>query len=152
MEGGSLHLDEDEREVVAQEAAAASRALEGGLALDAQRLAEAARLGSVPAGLVGLLEQVVMASLQGGRARHKYTAEGERTLVRLLLRTPLGQQVESQLALVNKALGSLRGRQVEEARVVMRSPGHFVFELKAGAVGLTLSFRPNGVYVDALSA
>jgi hypothetical protein len=107
--------------------------------------------GDVPAGLVGLLEKVLTASLQGGRARHLYRAEGERTLVQLLLRTPMGQQMQSQVALVNQALGTLTGRPIEEARVAMRAPGHFRFDLRAGSVNIALSFNPNGVSVEALS-
>ena len=107
--------------------------------------------GDVPAGLVGLLEQVLTASLQGGRARHLYRAEGERTLVQLLMRTPMGQQMQSQVGLVNQALGTLTGRPIEEAGVVMRAPGHFRFDLTAGSVNIALSFNPNGVSVEALS-
>ncbi len=134
------------------EALAASHALEEPRRSEAVLLARAAEAGEVPAELVGLLEQVVLASLQGGRARQLYKAEGERTLVRLLLRTPRGQEIQGQLAAVNDALDALRGRLVDEVRVGMRSPGHFTVDLRAGSIGITLTVRPYGVSVESLTA
>jgi len=147
-----VSLSPDEAELVAAEALAASQALEGPRREAALQLAAAATSQEVPAELVELLEQVALASLQGGRARHLYKAEGERSLLRVLMRTPRGREMESQLELVNRALATLRGHPVEELRVGMRAPGHFTFDLRAGPVNLALSFRPHGVWVEALTA
>jgi hypothetical protein len=151
-EPAALELSAEEAELVSAEALAASQALEEPRRSQALKLARAAEAGEVPVELVGLLEQVSLASLQGGRARQLYKAEGERTLVRLLLRTPRGQEIETQLGAVNDALGALRGRPVDEVRVGMRAPGHFTVDLWAGSVGITLTIRPYGVSVESLTA
>ena len=146
-----LQLSAEEAELLSAEAFAASQALEEPRRSQALKLASAAEAGEVPPELVGLLEQVSLASLQGGRARQLYKAEGERTLVRLLLRTPRGQEIQTELGAVNDALAALRGRPVEEVRVGMRAPGHFTVDLRAGSVGITLSVRPYGVSVESLT-
>lgn len=149
--GAEFCLAEEEAELVAREALAASAALEGPRRDEAEQLAIAARAGRVPLQLVGVLEQVTLASLQGGRARHLYKAEGERTLLRVLLRTPRGQEITSELEKVNRALTALRGHQLEEVTVAMRAPGNFTVQLQTTSVTLTLSVRPQGVSVESLS-
>jgi hypothetical protein len=147
----AFSLSEDEAELIAAEALAASQALEDPRRAEAQQLASVAPTGHVPAELVGLLEQITLASLQGGRARHLYRAEGERTLVGLLLRTPRGRKMQSELEKVNTALTALRGQRLAGVRVAMRAPGNFVIELQTDSVSVTLSARPHGLSVESLS-
>jgi len=105
----------------------------------------------VGAPLVGTLARVVTASLQGGRARRLYLAEGERTLLGLLRKTPAGQALQAQIDDVNAALKALGGRALEEARVAMRTPGVYTLAIEAGGVTLTLVFEPSGVSMTSLA-
>jgi hypothetical protein len=106
---------------------------------------------SVPADLLDVFADILLASLQGGRARRLYRAEGERILTRLLMRTPRGQQMQGQLDSVNTALAELGGQRLEEARVGMRAPGHFTVTLASERFSITLAIRPDGVSVDSLA-
>lgn len=100
---------------------------------------------------MGTLSRVVAASLQGGRARSLYRAEGERVLFRLLMKTPAGLALQAQIDDVNVALGALAGRSLEHARVAMRTPGTYTLVIEAGGVALTLVFEPSGVSVTSLA-
>ncbi len=147
-----LELSPEEADLVAAEATAAAGVLEGPLEEQALELAGEARRGELPDNLLTPLERILTASLQGGRARHLYKAEGERVLTRLLLRTPGGQRLQENLDAVNQALRSLGGRHLDEVRVAMRTPGHFTVSLQTEGVGLVLVVRPDGVAVESLTA
>src|SRR5690349_6726413 len=112
-----LELSPEEVEVVVAEATAAAGVLEGPRKEQALDLAREARSGELPDDLLTVLERILTASLQGGRARHLYKAEGERVLTRLLLRTPGGQRLQEDLDAVNQALRSLGGRRLDGVRV-----------------------------------
>jgi hypothetical protein len=150
--GAPLRLSEEEADLVAAEALAAARVLGGDPGEQAARLAAAARDGEVPADLAGLLGELVLASLAGGRARRLYLAEGERVLTRLFERTPVGARLKADLDALNAALGALKGRRLEEVRVGLRTPGHLTVTLRTEGFDLTLSLRPDGVGLESLSA
>ena len=147
-----LELSPEEADLVAAEATAAAGVLEGRRQEQALDLAREAGRGEVPDNLLTTLERILGASLQGGRARHLYKAEGERLLTRLLLRTPGGQRLQEGLDAVNQALRSLSGRHLDQVRVAMRAPGHFTVSLQTEGVGLVLVVRPDGVAVESLTA
>ena len=147
-----LELSPEEADLVAAEATAAAGVLEGPRQEQALDLAREAGRGEVPDNLLTTLERILAASLQGGRARHLYKAEGERLLTRLLLRTPGGQRLQEGLDAVNQALRSLSGRHLDQVRVAMRAPGHFTVSLQTEGVGLVLVVRPDGVAVESLTA
>jgi hypothetical protein len=147
-----LELSAEEADIVAAEATAAAGVLEGPRKEQALDLAREARSGELPDDLLTTLERILTASLQGGRARHLYKAEGERVLTRVLLRTPGGQRLQQGLDGVNQALRSLGGRRLDGVRVAMRAPGHFTVSLQTEGVGLVLVVRPDGVAVESLTA
>ena len=147
-----LELSPEEADLVAAEATAAAGVLEGPRQEQALDLAREAGRGEVPDNLLTTMERILGASLQGGRARHLYQAEGERLLTRLLLRTPGGQRLQEGLDAVNQALRSLSGRHLDQVRVAMRTPGHFTVSLQTEGVGLVLVVRPDGVAVESLTA
>ena len=147
-----LELSPEEAEIVAAEASAAAAVLEGTRKEQALDLAREAGGGEVPDDLLTVLDRILSASLQGGRARHLYKAEGERLLTRVLSRTPGGQRTQENLDAVNQALGSLPGRSLDDVRVAMRTPGHFTVSLQTEGVGLVLVVRPDGVAVESLTA
>ncbi|MCL4291433.1 MAG: hypothetical protein KJ056_00170 [Acidimicrobiia bacterium] len=148
---GPLTLGGEEAEIVAAEAAAAARVLGEPRRADASRLAEAARSGTVPPELLGILSEVAAASLQGGRARRLYRAEGERCLTGVLLRTAAGRELRRGLDDVNVALGTLAGRRLEGVRVAMRRPGSFTVSIDCEGVAITLATTAAAVTVDSLT-
>jgi hypothetical protein len=147
-----LRLDEEEAELLAAEAQAASRVLDEPRRSQARDLAAVTAAGEVPEELVDVLGQIVMASLQGGRARRLYRAEGERVLTRLLLKTPRGQELQASLDAVNLALKALAGERLQQVRVAMRTPGNFTVSLQGERFSIVLSVRPDGVAVESLTA
>ncbi len=108
--------------------------------------------GHVDGGTLDALGDVLALSLVSGRARRRYSAEGERVLTALFRQTPQGKALDTQLARVNRALGALRGRALEAVRVGMRAPGHFTLHVRADGVTITLTFRPHGVDVESITA
>ena len=147
-----LELSPEEADLVAAEAGAAAGVLEGPGREQALALAGQARSGQLADDHLAALERILTASLQGGRARHLYKAEGERLLTRVLLRTPGGRQLQEDLDAVNRALGSLGGRVLDGVSVAMRTPGHFTVSLQTEGVGVVLVVRPDGVAVESLTA
>ncbi len=148
----ALELSEEEATLLAEEAQAAAGVLPEPRAARAAQLAQAARAATVPEELLDVLADILLASIQGGRARRRYRAEGERLLTGLLLRTPRGRQLQAQLDAVNTALRSLAGQRLEGVRVGMRAPGSFTVTLTAERFAITLAIRPDGVSVDSVSA
>jgi hypothetical protein len=138
--------------MVTAEATAAATVLDGPRREQALALARAAATGELPDDVLTALERILTGSLQGGRARQLYKAEGERVLTRLLLRTPAGQRLQEGIDAVNQALRSLGGRRLDEVKVTMRAPAHFTVSLQSEGIGLVLVVRPDGVAVESLTA
>lgn len=146
-----LHLDADERELVRLELEPLVGALSGPRRDAHAALADAVDLGQVPGALAPLLGSVVELSLQTGRARRFYTAEGEKVLTGLYRRTPQGRQASAHLADVNRALEVLVGERVEGVSVRMRTAGHVTVTVTTPGATITLSSRADGVRVEALT-
>lgn len=149
--GKDITLSDEEAAVVAAEAAAAARVYGEPRATDARRLAEAAAEGTIPADLVDTFEQLALASLQGGRARKLYRAEGEGQLNRVLGRTPAGRARKRDLAEINQALGALAGRQLQGVEVGTRTPGNHMIRLKTDGVTITLGMSVAGLTVESVA-
>jgi hypothetical protein len=147
-----IELDEEEAELVAKEAESAARVFSEPRRGEAMRLAATARSRSIPPDLVDLLGNLLVASLQGGRARRVYLAEGERVLTGVLRRTPMGRELQQRLDTVNRALAALSGRTLDEVKVGMRTAGHFTFSVNADGVSVTLTVGPDGLGVESLTA
>jgi hypothetical protein len=147
-----LELSAEEAELVAAEAEAATGVWDGPLRQQAADLADRAGQGAVPDDLVPVLERILSASLQGGRARRRYRAEGEGILNRVLMRTPSGRNVQDGVRAVNQALSALDGRPLDHVGVAVRTPGHYRVSLRTAGVGLVLALGPDGVSVESLEA
>ncbi len=145
------HLDLESADLVAQEVLALAQALPEPERPRAVRAAQLVREGTVPGDLVDVVESAVALSLQTGRARRKYRAEGERLLTEVLWRTPRGQQLRDRLEATNRALRALRGRRLDEVRVGARTLGDYTVALRAEGVVVTLSARADGVEVESVS-
>ncbi len=147
----ALTLHADEAAIVADEAAAAAGVWPEPLRSHARAIAEGVSSGVVPGELVETLEHLVTTSLSGGRARRRYTAEGEKLLANVLARTPAGRARAEAVADVNRALGSLAGRPLGSVRVATRIPGNHTVRIEADGVVLTLGLSGAGVTVKSVA-
>lgn len=143
-------LTEDERELLTLELDAMAPTVPAGGLAGYGALARAADEGLVPAELVPLLERITLVALETGRARRRYSAEGEGVLGRLFRKTPLGRTFHESVADVNRALEVLSDRELHSVRLRVRAPGHFTVSLDAGGVRLTVALRPHAVTVESL--
>lgn len=147
----ALQLDEDERELVGLEVGAMLPGLTGERRERYQALADAVEGGAVPPDLQPQLESVLSITLQTARARQMYRAEGEKILTGLYRRTPGGRELHGHLGEINHALTSLIGHELTEAKVRMRTLGHFTVSLRTEAARITLAVRPEGVNIESVA-
>lgn len=147
----ALQLDEEERELVGLEVGAMLPGLKGERRERYQALADAIEDGSIPPDLQPQLESVLSITLQTARARQMYRAEGEKILTGLYRRTPGGQELHDHLGEINQALTSLVGHELTEAKVRMRTLGHFTVSLRTDAARITLAVRPEGVNIESVA-
>jgi hypothetical protein len=148
--GGTLTLDDDERDLVTLELDALLPALSGDRLSRYEALRAAVAAGEVPAELTAPLASTIELALQTARARQLYRAEGETILTNLFRRTPRGKELAGQLADVNKALRALNGHPVKNVGVRMRTIGHFTVTVATEALTLTLAVRPDNVNVETV--
>lgn len=146
-----LNLSEEQRELVQAEVKAMLPSLSEKRRQDYLALSAALGSGEVPGDLVPLLEGVVTLSLETGRARRIYRAEGERLLTDLFLQTPRGKEVSQRLAEVNRALVALQGHPLSSVQVAMRTLGQFTIRIGTSAASVTLLVWPQGVAVESVS-
>lgn len=148
---GSFTVDAAEASIIAAEACAAAAVLGDIERAQAEELADAVGDGIVPDELLGILARVATASLQGGRARRLYLAEGEKVLNGVLSRTPRGREASRGIDEVNRALGAFAGKPIASVRVAQRTPGNLTLSLSTQEVGITLEFSSGTVTVKSVS-
>lgn len=145
-----VDLDENEQELVELELdALGSVPEERRRAYD--ELGRTVEMGRIPVDLVPLLERLVAISLESGRARRRYLAEGERVLTGLFKRLPAGRELLSSIGGVNKALEVLDDRTVAGVEVGLRTLGHFRVVVKTEDVKVTLSVKSSSVALESLA-
>ncbi|MDP8962122.1 MAG: hypothetical protein M3N32_10980, partial [Actinomycetota bacterium] len=149
--GGTIVLDDEERELVQLELGAVLPALTGERRQRYEQLRDAVTSGSIPPQSVQLLESLLELALQTARARQLYRAEGERILTHLFRRTPRGRELTELLDQVNRALVALAGRTLNRAHVGMRTVGHFTLTIETEAATITLAVRPDSVNVESVA-
>lgn len=147
----AFRLSDDEAALVVAESSAAARVLPEPARDAAMALADAADTGTIPVELLDVLGDVLVASIQGGRARQLYRANGEKTLNRLLTRTPVGKERSAHIDEVNTALSALNGRQIDSIRVGARSPGQHTLTITTQGITLTLGVTGAGVTVESVT-
>ncbi|MDW8156579.1 MAG: adenylyl-sulfate kinase [Armatimonadota bacterium] len=151
MTEATSHVDRESAELLAEEVEALARALPEPQRERARAASERLRRGEFPEDLVDVVESAVALSLQTGRARRRYRAEGERLLTQVLWRTPRGQALQRRLEATNRALQALRGRRLDSVRVAARTLGDYSVVLRAEGVALTLAARADGVELESVS-
>lgn len=151
-ETAPLELSPEERELVAEELDQFVPALaEGPRRATYEALQQTVADGVVPSELQPALGSVLELALQTARARRLYKAEGEKILTGLFKRTPPGRALVSHLGTVNEALAALSGHELEQARVRMRTLGHFTITLSTPGPTVTIATRPDGVEVEKIA-
>ncbi|MGH3278581.1 MAG: hypothetical protein ACRDNW_05520 [Trebonia sp.] len=147
----ALPLSKGEAAAVAAMATAFADVLPAGPAEPYRELAATAEGRAVPPEQVPMLERVCSLALETGKARQIGRAEFERLLTAVLRRTPHGRALTGQVEEVNRALGQLAGRQLDDARLNWGKPGHCELSISAGGVNLTVAITPDAVTVRTLS-
>lgn len=147
----ALDLNDEERELVGLDLDALLPTLDGDRRERYEGLRATVDAGEVPAELVPALESLLELTLQTGRARTRYRAEGEQTLTRLYGRTPGGRELSGHLRQVNEALTSLAGQTVESLSVRMRTVGHFTLSIQTDGTTITLAARPDSIDVESIA-
>lgn len=107
--------------------------------------------GTIPVELGGALEALLELTLQTGRARARYRADGEGVLTKVYRRTAAGRGLQAHMRQVNTALGRLEGEQITSVKVGMRTVGHFTIAIQTDRTTLTLATRPDTINVESVA-
>jgi hypothetical protein len=148
FEENPITLNEEEAALLAEEVEAAQTFLPNTDAVE--QLKKACQVRVLTPDVQRLAGEIILASLKGGRARKLYLAEGEQVLTALLRKTPQGRQLEDQLSSLNKALSPLKGKQIDQIRVGMRTAGHYTLTLAVEGINFTLFITPEGVALESI--
>ncbi len=144
-------LEPLQRELLIEEARALAEAL-----ADPERraryaeLAEAVEAGQAPEHLADAVHDLLELGLETGRFRRRYTAEGEQALLALFRRTPRGAAVQATAAAANEALGTLRGRQLQNVAFTSKGPGAWALAVTTDAGRVSLRIARDGVWVESV--
>lgn len=151
-ETGPLVLDDAAADLVASEAAELLRGLRGGEARARfLGLAEQAAAGSVEAGSLPALEQLLALGLETGRIL-KVHGRAADTLARgLYARTPAGRARAAQASAVTTALAALAGARLEQVAVTADGPAGHRLTLGTDRGEVQLRFGREGVEVGSAS-
>jgi adenylyl-sulfate kinase len=148
---GERVLDPESAELVAQELLALAQAMPEDQRARAVEASARVRGGELPPEFVDLVESAVALSLQTGRARRRYRAEGERLLTEVLWQTPRGSALRQRLEATNRALEALEGRRLHGVQVGARTLGDYTVTLRADGLAVTLAARADGVEVESVA-
>jgi hypothetical protein len=107
--------------------------------------------GEVGDDLVGHLGTLLEISLESGRVRHFYGADGETALVKLFRRTPAGKALSDATSEVTDALRGLQGQTVETIDVAPLGPGAYSLTIDTDRCQITLQFDRRGVRVGSVA-
>lgn len=146
-----IELNEEERTLILSDLDALLPTLDGARADRFRALRASAVAGTVPADLVAALESVLELTLQTGRARTRYRADGEGILTAVYRRTSAGRTLSKHLGQVNEALKTLAGDEVTSISVRMRTVGHFTIAIQTDNTTLTLAARPDTINVESIA-
>ena len=113
------------------------------------RIAEAARLGEIPADLVLALEAMLDVLLQPERAAREGGPAAEQVLLNVYRRTPRGARQAAAAHEVNQALRVLRGQTLASLRVES-GPGRHSLSLETDRCRVVLRLDSAGARVESL--
>ncbi len=148
----ALELRPEEQQLLREEAEALVAAADPQRRPAFAQLAADIEAGVVPGEHEDTLASLLAMLLETGRARRRYTAEGERILTELWRRTARGRELEEMLGRANRALAALAGQRLRAVRVGMRTVGHYTVTIECETVSVVLAVRPGEVAIESLSA
>jgi hypothetical protein len=105
---------------------------------------------AIPADLQPRLGAIVEVALTSGRVRKLFGPGAELALNSLFMKTPRGREIAGSIAELNKALGELRGQNVEHVTTTQRSPGAYSLTIKTDKCQIVIRFEQAGVRVESL--
>jgi|SRR5271165_6717471 len=146
-----LKLDSLQRDVLSPQIEAfldAARDPEGQAVYRA--LKDAVNQGEVPSEMAARLGAIVEVALSSGRIRRLFGPGAELSLNSLHQRTPQGLQLGSSISSLNRALGELKGSQIESIVAVLRAPGAYALTIKTDSAQLTIRFEKEGVRLETV--
>jgi hypothetical protein len=147
-----MRIDAIESELLVPEIAILSRTLpDPTTRVRYTALLQAVQEGEVGDELVGPLGTLLEISLQSGRVRHVYGADGEAALAKLFRRTPAGQALNAGATEVSDALRGLHGQLIETVDVSALGPGAYSLTIDTDRCQLTLRFDRGGVRVESVA-
>jgi len=111
-------------------------------------LHEAVRDGEVGEDFLGHLGTLLEISLESGRVRHFYGADGEQTLVKLFRRTPTGKALSGAAHDVSESLAGLQGQVLEEVKVSALGPSSYSVTIDTDRCQLTMRIDRGGVRLE----
>jgi hypothetical protein len=144
-----MRIDAVEGELLAPESMILAKSLRDPEARDRYlALRDAVVDGEVGDDQLDQLGTLLEISLESGRIRHFYGADGEQTLVKLFRRTPAGRALSAAAGEVTESLRALHGQVVEEVKVSTLGPGSYSFTIDTDRCQLTLRVDRGGVRVE----
>jgi hypothetical protein len=113
-----------------------------------EQLLASVEAGEVEDELLGSLSIVLEISLQSGRVRTLYGADGEQALARLFQRTPAGAALSEAARTVTEALAGLHGQTLEDIRVSTLGPGSYGLMIDTDRCQINVRLDRSGVRVE----
>jgi hypothetical protein len=104
--------------------------------------------GEVGEDLLGYLSIVLEISLQSGRLRKLYGADGEQALTRIFQRTPAGTALSEAAKSVSEALAGLQGQRLEDIKVSTLGPGSYGLMIDTDRCQINVRLDRGGVRVE----
>jgi hypothetical protein len=113
-------------------------------------LKDAVNLAEVPSEMAERLGAIVEVALSSGRIRRLFGPGAELSLNSLYQKTPQGLRQGSSIGSLNRALGELKGNQIESIVAVLRAPGAYALTIKTDSAQLTVRFEKEGVSLESV--
>ncbi len=105
---------------------------------------------SIPVDMQARLGAIVEVALSSGRVRKLFGPGAELALNSLFMKTPRGREIAASIAELNRALGELRGQEIEHITATQRSPGAYSLTIKTSKCQIVVRFEAAGVRVESL--
>ena len=144
-----MRIDAVEGELLAPEITILARTLPDPAARERYlALRDAVQDGDVGDDRLEALGTLLEISLESGRIRHLYGADGEQTLVKLFRRTPTGRARSAATQEVSESLSALHGQIIEDVAVSTVGPGSYSLTIDTDRCQLSLRVDRAGVRIE----
>jgi hypothetical protein len=113
-----------------------------------RELAKAVQDGEVPEERLPQLATLLQVSLESGRVRHFYGADGEQALIKLFRRTPAGRALSESTRAVTEGLAGLQGQAIESISLSTVGPGAYSLTIDTDRCELRLRVDRSGARIE----